>query len=529
MNIDRNEISVIKAPLYEQMSGKVIFMPKWQRTYDWKPSTAHKMIQEILACAAAPANKRVNNTAYLGLTTIYHDKDQNRCVIADGHSRMISFALIFKALHDLCETNGYNVLVPVPFGISYEFNIANAEYEKFRKNPSSATKYGKVYAYAYECLEKFISDENRARSVLDAMEHYVDMAFETCDSLDLAHKCFVQLNTGGENLTEVEVISSFLQFYMDYHGVELQYEYKDLSSLLEGYYYWKSCHNIAPSFDIGVITNFLETEVVNSRGNMIEFGKYLDNINRYKDTAWFKLSKILGKKTMAITYVLAGRGYDMSGKDDKVNRLMTSIAVLDISCFACEAKMGGTLSGYFCEVRKQIGCGMDLDLVDAALKIWAGENNFRYGDTFKEFAKGLDNLTDDRQKAILWLVYMHNNQNSLPINIEMDHCYPENHNLAWNLPGWPTTANSQRRMVGSLGNKVLLDATTNKLVSNAGINDKEVYYGAFFAHNAAYANTINYFDIAQFKISAQKYLDERRDAFARFLADTPMGQVLIEK
>ena len=528
MNIKNNAIKVSKTTLYSQVNGKVIFMPNWQRTYDWLPETAHNMIREIINCASTPAALRMNNVSYLGAATVYHDKENDRFVVADGHSRMISFGLIFRALRDLCSKRKFNLSVPEPFGVCYELDIANTEYTGFLSNPTGGSKYAKVYMYAYESLDKYISNQNRAQSVLDVMVNYVEMAFEECDSIELAHKCFVQLNTGGENLTKVEVISSFLQFYMNLYSVELDYEYKKLDALLEGYYYWKSCSNIAPSFSVGVITNFMENEVINSRQNLMQFGEYLDNINRYKDTNWFKIAKLLGNKTLAVTYVLAGRGYDMSGKDDKVNRLMTSLIVFDIACFARDANMGGAVSNYFCEIRKQIGCGMDLDLVDAAFRTWASNNNFRYGDTFVDFAKSLDNIKTNYQKAILWYAYMTVNSNSLPTDIEMDHCYPEEHNVVWDKNGWPKTANAQRRLVNSLGNKVLLDKTTNKQVGNAYIVDKNVFYDLFFEKNVAYKYSLNYFDCKRFMAEMQSYLDERRNAYAKLLAETPMGKALIE-
>lgn len=527
MNCSIKSIEIRKNTLFNEVNGKVLYMPRWQRTYDWKPETAHKMIREIIATATAPADKRADHVTFIGNAIIFNDPNNNNFVIADGHSRMITYTLIFKALNDLCVENGYNLCIPTPCGVCYKLDVANNAYTKFLRNSSSTTTYSKVYMYAYDLLKKFISSEKRAIAVLDTMMNYVYMGFQECDSKQLAHKSFVQLNCGGENMSKVEAASSLIQYAMEEWEIELEYDYIELAVLVEAYYYWKSCHDIAPSFSIAVMTHFIENNITNSRENMYSFGEFIDNIARYKDTSWFKLAKILGPKTVALTYVLAGKGCDLTGKDAEVNSLMTSLVVFDIACLARHANNGASTSGYFCDIKKQIGCGVTLSTINNDFMNWAKDHNDCYGDTFDEFAKSLDTLNDDYQKAILWFVYMKHNANSVPVNIAFEHSYPGDYKQFWLKKGWPTNPNEQKQMLDSLGNKILLDAETNRKLGNAFISDKKDVYVDFYNKNAAYKYSENYFDGERFENEKKTYLDERRNAYARVLANTDMGKILI--
>ena len=529
MNVSRKDINVMKTGLYNQIKGSTIHMPKWQRTYDWKPENAHDMINEIIYCASKPDMVREENASYLGNAIVYRDVANNKLMVADGHSRMVTFSLILRALVDLCTEKGFAIGAPQSFQVVYEFEEAKKEYATFNRNPSGCTTYAQVYQYAYEKLSKYVLNEKRAVAVVDVMTNFVDITIEEYASISLAHKAFVQHNTGSAPLTKIEIISSFLQFYMEEYSIELDYEYKELATLLEGYYYWKASGNLAPVFSPGVIKDFMTNYVVNSEANMLQLGEFFDNVNAFKGCAWYRLAKTLDTKTIPVAYLLAGKGYDVTGGDDAVNRLMTSIFVFEISCFARKANSGGSVSSYFDEIKKMIGCGMDIDAIDKAFRTWAEENQHNYGDDFANFSKNLDNLVDAKKKAILWFAYMDKNHNSLPVNVEEEHSFPIDHEIAWwKTSNWPKSKKDREKMLHSLGNMFLLDKVTNKKAGNNSIETKGMLYEEFFNSNAAYKFSLNYFDATRFANEKQSYLDERRDAYARLLADTPMGKVLIK-
>jgi hypothetical protein len=363
-------------------------------------------------------------------------------------------------------------------------------------------------------------------NVLEAMVAYVDISIESCATIDLAHKSFVQENAGGKTLNEVEVISSFLQRYMDIYKVDLDYDYKELDDLLEGYYFCKSAH-IAPAFNVGTIRRFMEDCVVDTRASLLEFKKYLDAVNEFKNTNWYKLLKILGKKSIMVGYVMAARSYKMDGSDADVNAFMTSLVVFDIASYAHGSNTGGASSGQFDKVKRLIGCGTDISDVNELFIKWAGENQNAYGNPFALFSRSLDSMDEKYQKALLWFVYMMSNKNSLPTDVELEHVYPRDPSIVWFKFGWPKKSAAQTRMIECLGNKILLDKTYNKMVHNAYLTDKEVMYDEFFTVNAAYKYSANYFDCTRFAKEKQAYLDERRDAYAKILADTDMGNALV--
>lgn len=527
--IGRNELTSVRASIYEQVKGRTVLMPKWQRTYDWTEEQAKSIVEEIIDVAQHAPAKRAENASYLMSAIIYQDDNEQRCVVADGHSRIVTFGIIFNALVDLCNDRGIDIGSPQLFNIHYEFEVARKEYSTYAKNHLCKNNYGKVYAFAYTRLNEFISNSKRAIDVLDAMTNYVDLTFEMCTSLHLAHNLFIQHNTGGVELSNKEIVSSFLQFYMDadHFDVQLEYDYSKLDTLIEGYYFCK-CNKKFSAFDKHVLTSFMLNYVVDSRRSMTELGTYFDRIKAYQETPWYRVFKNLDTKTNKVAYVLAGMGKDMSGKDKEVNQLLEALFAFEAIALIRGARTGGPVSNLFTEIKHMVGSGFALATIIEHVKIFASDNYYQFGmDNFTQFSKNMDLLDDKKQHAILWFAYMQANKNSLPCNVNVEHAYPEKHNDVWNKAGWPVSTNDQAAMVNCLGNKLLIDETFNREISTYYISEKAVYYKTFYNSNAAFKYSLNYFDCKRFEEEKQAYLDERRDAYARMLADTVIGKILI--
>lgn len=526
--IGRNELTSVRTNIYDQIKGRTVFMPKWQRTYDWTPEQARSIIKEIIDVARRSPEKRADHASYLMSAIIYQKENEQKCIVADGHSRIVTFGLIFNALIDLCNDRGIDIGTPQTFNVQYEFEVARKAYSNFAKNHLCKNNYGKVYAYAYKELDGFISSPRRARDILDVMTNYVDLTFEMCTSLHLAHNLFIQHNTGGVELSDREIISSFLQFYMDEHDVSLEYDYNKLDVLLEGYYYCKSKEKVA-AFDKDVITRFMIDNVVDSRTSMIELGEYFDRVNAYQNTAWYRTFKNLDTKTNKVAYVLAGMGKDLTGGDEEVNALLTSLFAFEAISLIRGARQGGSVSGKFTEIKTWIGSGISISEIKRLFESWVADNYYQFGmDNFTQFSKNMDILDEKKKHAILWFAYMKANRNSLPYNVNVEHCYPEEHNETWNRPGWPVTANDQAAMLNSLGNMILLDEPFNREITTYFVEGKKPYYQKFYNENAAFKYSINFFDCDRFMEKKQAYLDERRDAYARLLAETDIGKILIK-
>lgn len=525
--IGRNELTSVRASIYEQIKGRTVFMPKWQRTYDWTPEQSNAIIDEIINVAMHSPENRAANASYLMSAIIYQNDGEQRCVVADGHSRIVTFGLIFNALIDLCNDRGIDIGSPQTFSVQYEFDVARKEYSTYAKNHLCKNNYGKVYADAYDKLDKFISNDNRALAILDAMTNYVDLTFEMCTSLSLAHKLFIQHNTGGVELSNKEIVSSFLQFYMESYDVLLEYDYAKLDSLIEGFYYCK-CNEKFSAFDKHVITKFMTKHVVSSRASMLELGKYFDSIAAYHKTAWYRVFKNLDTKTNKVAYVLAGMGKDMTGKDKDVNRLLEALFVFESIALIRGARTGGPVSNYFTEIKHMIGAGVPINTIVREFMHWVEENYYQFGmDNFTQFSKNMDILDEKKQHAILWFAYMKANKNSLPYNVNIEHCYAKEHNEVWNGPGWPKSNNDQASMVSCFGNKILIDENFNRECSNYYVTEKDVYYKKFYDENAAFKYSLNFFDCTRFEVEKRTYLDERRDAYAKMLAETEIGKLLI--
>lgn len=536
MNAKINDVKNFDRTMYEVIKGICLHMPNWQRTYDWDVDTAEAMLKDIFVSVyAGPGSEE--EAAIFGNIILHYADNGDRIVVADGHTRLMTFRIFLQAFFNVCEKKRINIGYHPLCTVRYDLDIANNEYQKFVSSPVGPTKYGMVYVMACRYFDTRVRDKQMAMAVLDTMINRVYVGVTECKTLNLAQTAFVERNSTGKNLSNTEMISSFLQSTMDIRNITLQYEYKEIEDVLEGYYYCKLGRSAKAAFKLNTIKDFLYAHVINSDDNMIAFKEYLERIQEFKKTMWYVLLDKCGDKNVMLGYVLAGKGYDMSGKDDTVNAFLNSIVVFDIAVFARNANAGGGVSGEFKRLRQIIGTfcesadkvekDRELNVLHKDFIAWVKQNEYKYNaSSFKNFARSLDNMKDDGKEALLLYIYMKHNKNSMPFNVNFDHTYPQKPSKAWYTNPWPRKDSSEQgRMINCLGNRVLFDATWNKEMSNACMEEKKAYYIPFFASNHAFKSIEFSWD--DFMKDGQKYLDTRRDRLAfELVSGTKLGKIL---
>lgn len=538
MNSGKNSITCTSYYLYDLVKGSTVIVPNFQRGYDWGKDQAFELLEEIAIAAApnCPPDKQYPN--WDTIMVHFVDNNQDQIAVADGHTRIVTYKIFIQALRDVCTNSSKLIRIKLPedFMIYYEVPEAKVEYEAYLANATGKTKYAAIYKLAYKFFKNKISTQAEAKAYWDVITKRVSIIALTYDSMKLAHQAFLKRNATGKRLDEKQIAASLLRAAMFEFDIDLKYNYTELKQLVEGYYYgmYEGKKGV---FSNNVVRSFMEKHVTDSAGHLKDFKEYVDRVNEFKKTAWYTILKLLGDKNLKLAYVMLSKNIKLDGSNKKATKLLESIVVFDIAAYAHAASHGGTISGFFKKLNTLIG-GCDeeddkkvdemLDIVTTVLYDFVEKNKYSYGNRFEIFSMSLDNLKDDIKQAVLMFTYMRHNRNSLPTSMAYDHAYPQNPAETWYANKMFPAENSaeQIRMINCLGNLVMLDKITNQKASNASFSEKKFYYDQFYDGNDAYSHNENFFSHERFEMLGQAYLNERRDAFAKVLSNTTIGQIL---
>lgn len=522
MKITMNDLETLIKALFTMIENHLVICKDWQRPFAWTTDQLLPIMKEIIDTASYPEEERCNHRPYLGNIVVFNDAATNTEVISDGQNRVITLGLIYKALHTICCERGYNIKINDVLNHHHELKEARDEYAKFVDNPSGATKYGKVYRKAYEMLDAYIATEDDALAVKDTCENYCVGNIITCSTEALAHEYFMNLNASGVPLSKTDIISSFLKFYSKKYKVNMSYNYDELVNIVEAYYYVTVPGEVPDSLSPAAINMFMTKYVTKDRDSFVKFNEFVKKTNKFAQTYWYRILNDLDNKSLPVGYTLVGCDYILDGSNSSVNELLTNMVVSNIVGFVSHMT-GSATTSHFTTLKSMIGRRTPAEDITAFIKSWAAE---RYSIKFEEFAIGLDALKD-AQKSIVRLAFYAHNKNAREADVEVEEAFPRKAGVAWKKNGWPCTTAGKNELLNSLGNKLLLDATTNKDLGHAGPADKAVGYEEFYQNNAAYRYDENLFDMNTFVTERKEYLDKRRDAYARFLANTSVGSLTI--
>lgn len=523
MKIKKNDLTTEITAIFTMIFQRLIICKKWQRPFAWKSAQAVPLIAQVLDTASYPAEDRTNNSVYLGNIVVFNDAATNSEVISDGQNRVITVGLMYKALHTICCERGYNLNIQDVLSHHHELDEARTEFAKFIANMNGATKYGDVYRTAYQMLDTYIADQETAEAVKDTLENYCLANIITCASEALAHEYFMNLNASGVPLTKTEIVSSFLQYYSEQYKVKMTYNYKELEHLIEAYYYVRVPGEVPDSLNAAAINMFMSKYVVDSRESFVKFNEFMKKANKFENTYWYRILNNLDNKSIAVGYTLAGCDYVLDGSDANVNALLTDMVVSNVLGFI-NHMTGSATTSHFAIVKSMIGKKVSAKEINGFMNNWSTE---RYQMKFDDFSRGLDGLKREQQNAIVLLNFYAHNKNALARDVEVEEAFPRTPGAAWKRSGWPSDTVGKNNLLNSLGNKLLLDASTNESLGHAGPADKALGYEEFYQNNTAYCYDENLFDMKAFCEQKKEYLDKRRDAFARYLAKTPVGSQII--
>lgn len=534
MNGRINDVKNFDKTMYEIIKNKTLHMPAWQRTYDWTVPMAKVMLDDIFVSvdSGEDGNKGYK---FMGNIIVHNANNGTRVVVADGHTRLLTFTIFLKAFLDTCAKKKFYVNYIPLCNVQYDLDVANKQYQAFLASPVSHNSYGCVYVMACQTFNSRLHSEEYANKVAKTFMNRVMVGVTVCNTEEQAQQAFVERNAYGKTLTDKQMISSYLNVAMETLHFPLDYEYEDLKELLEGYYYCVLGTKATATFKEKVIEAFIHEYVTHKTEGMEAFAQYLERVNAFKKTMWYSILKKLGDKNVMLGYVLAGMGYDFNSYNEVLENFLYSIVVFDISIYARNCGGGGVISNRFKKLRQEIGSGdpdakdferdNNLNTIHKNFISWVEHNKHK----FKAFDKNhymmcLDTIKTEYQQAFMMFLFKKHNRNALPINFNFDHTYPQKPNKVW-LEMWTLPNSKREEMIRSLGNCVMFDETWNNAMGNACIQEKKVYYRAFFDKNDAY-HAIE-FNCELFEKDGKKYLDARRNALASdFLESSKIGKIL---
>ena len=401
-----------------------------------------------------------------------------------------------------------------------------------------STPYSALYKYAYEEISHWIEDGNGdPNSIANVIKNHITVTVTEYRNEALAMKVFVLINTAGVPLTKDEIVASLIEFYQKEHNLTIPYDEADLEEAFVGYYYLKR-PNDKITFGPSVISSFMEDEVGKSIGTFRDFRRYMLRIAKFKESSWYDiLSKLDRGKAMKVAFAMAGSTaktnddkdlYDM--ESDEVNRLLSAMFTYAVIAATKKTNAGGTTSGFYVDMLSWIGKKDSPATILKRLETWIKESVDGSTISINELSKGLDRLNNNIHKAILLFVYNQCNRNSRICydNIHIEHSYPDKPSRSWQEDGWPTDPTIQNQWISCLGNKFLLSKKDNEDLGRESLASKAPVYAEFFAQNAALLNTPNYFDGYLYMKKKHEYALQRRDAYARFLADSAVGNIMVK-
>ena len=114
----------------------VLKIPDYQRPYKWTAKNANQLLDDILQ--AMDENKEVYR---VGTLILHHEKNENHYYIVDGQQRIITFALLLKALSDKEEIDFLDEEL-----VENDYNLHNIlnNYRAFKRRLENIDDAGKV-------------------------------------------------------------------------------------------------------------------------------------------------------------------------------------------------------------------------------------------------------------------------------------------------------------------------------------------------------------------------------------------------
>lgn len=195
------------------LDQKILSIPRYQREYSWGKDNVLTFIHDV--CSGY----------YVGNIIVYNNKEKNIKEIIDGQQRLITTFLILIAVRnktnnrELKEKIDSLILIENKCKLSIEerigahgINLLNYFIDNKKEIPISVKNYNEYINFEIIKLEvdKYIALENLYKNLTQS--NVVEISF--CKNEISAYEMFVNVNTKGKPLMELEVLKSQLFKYL---------------------------------------------------------------------------------------------------------------------------------------------------------------------------------------------------------------------------------------------------------------------------------------------------------------------------
>lgn len=501
-----------------------LWLASWQRDITWDSKTIEKMINELLEIAELTDRSGVVSD----LLTIMVFVKENRLFIADGGSRTMALNLIIRVFNAIVSERNLSVALIPELDIRFERESDNKKYQTFI-HQHKGKPYSDLYEYLYDTITDWVDEGNDIAALGDVITNNIEVTVEEYADEELAMRTFVQINTGGKQLTKNEIAASLIEFYKSIYNIDIPYIESELEPAITSYYYLNKPSDKI-TLDENMLSNFMAEYVGYSSKTLSTFRKYMLALEKFKNTnPWYDILVSLDRgKTKKVVYVLIGKGYNL--EDPEVEEFLNMLFVTAIVSASAKWNSGGTASGYYVDLLSKIGSNKPIAEIIEEYSNWLSKNYALNKISLNDFSVGLDNLGESVHKAILLFTFNYYNRSARLCydKVHLEHSFPEKPSKAWFVAGWPSTSAEIKQLSRCLGNQFILAKHYNEEIGREFLDTKAPIYEEYFAVNKSFVGTPNYFDGYAYKEKKSAYAIERRDAYASFLANLPAGKILVK-
>ena len=219
---------------FEISQKQPLLIPEYQRPYEWDANEINTLFDDLIGFAEGGTSK--TDEYFLG-AVVHYNNGSNQREIIDGHQRIVSLTLLFRALYAQLET--LNESKPVNNGkngieqLIWETNMANENVDKskllirsdvigeqtekiFRRiletgtaEPKAIDLYSKNYRLLQErCKDYCGTGTETIAKFIECLFNQVILLPIQADSQEMALTIFSTLNNRGKPLTDADILKA---------------------------------------------------------------------------------------------------------------------------------------------------------------------------------------------------------------------------------------------------------------------------------------------------------------------------------
>lgn len=504
------------------LSNKKIVIPIFQRFYSWEPEQVQEILNDLSNCVYD-----MDKDFYL-LDFIRY-KEDNVIKLADGQQRLITINLLIKALKEMAFNNHIHIEDIDFFEVSYDNPVYQGIYKNNFLN-DVGSPFKKVYLY----LKKFVeSNLEHIRDFVKILKNNIFIYFKEAENPDVAFSIFVEINTGGKDLTKAEIMKTAIDQFGEVYKKQINASTKIIHSAISAYY---KLVNVGKkgNFDANALMTFIKNHIVTTEEAFLEFYNIVERIKSVCNYSIYYIVKYIKRpQLMDILNIMAIKGIDVNKNKKYLSEIMVPLCLLSIAMSLKKANPGGKITSLYEEIIKMIKNEDRPPHIKAYIINFISENYEICRINFEDFEDGIGkaDVSEKIKEALLLIDVLIKNMSS-DLNMEcinLEHIYPKNHK-DWDEKGRPLNEEEQNELINNIGNYLLLNETVNKRIKDKYITEKVVEYEKIIKRDLTLQTEINTLDFDKFINQKGEYIKKRQKDIAQLIYDNfPLGMVIIKK